>query len=139
MYANFTMITSRLKYLFLISIPVFIAHGLEEYFTGFYDIDQLDQIVFSPLAAMSTHQATFAMFQIMFWILLIVSFLLIFKYERWRLYLITFLGLIFIFELHHLYKAVAVGGYYPGLISALAFPVLGFFWWKELLKNFSHQ
>ena len=43
-------------------------------------------------------------------------------------------GIIFIYELHHLYKAVLTGGYYPGLITALLFPVIGYFYWRELLK-----
>ena len=31
------MISTRLKNIFALSIPVFIAHGPEEYFTGFYN------------------------------------------------------------------------------------------------------
>ncbi len=33
------MISQKLKTIFCISIPVFIAHGLEEYFNGFYNTD----------------------------------------------------------------------------------------------------
>jgi small-conductance mechanosensitive channel len=43
---------------------------------------------------------------------------------------------VYISELHHIWKAVVSWSYYPGLITALAFPVIGFFFWRELIKSF---
>ena len=34
------MISTKLKNIFLISIILFITHGVEEFFTGFYNIDK---------------------------------------------------------------------------------------------------
>ena len=127
------MISSKLKNIFALSIPLFIAHGIEEFLTHFYDIDAHDQAIFGLLSSLSNHGATFVVFQIMFWLILIVSFLLI-SSEQWRFRLMFVPGIIFIYELHHLYKAVLTGGYYPGLITALLFPVIGYFYWRELLK-----
>ena len=127
------MISSKLKNIFALSIPLFIAHGIEEFLTHFYDIDAHDQAIFGLLSSLSNHGATFVVFQIMFWLILIVSFLLI-SSEQWRFRLMFVPGIIFIYELHHLYKAVLIGGYYPGLITALLFPVIGYFYWRELLK-----
>ncbi|MFZ2523515.1 MAG: HXXEE domain-containing protein [Minisyncoccia bacterium] len=127
------MISNKLKTIFALSIPLFIAHGIEEFATHFYDIDTHDQAIFGLLSSLSNHGATFVVFQIMFWILLIVSFLLILS-EQWRLRVMIIPGLIYVYELHHLYKAIAVGGYYPGLVTALLFPVIGYFFWRELLK-----
>lgn len=127
------MISKRLQNLFLISIPLFIAHGLEEYFTGFYNTDSIFYFVFQPFGSMSVFQATFLLFQIMIWILLIVSYLILSR--RMLLKLLTFLGLIFVFELSHLIKALISWNYYPGLITGLLFPIIGFFYWKELIKN----
>ena len=129
------MISQKLKTIFAFSIPLFIAHGIEEFATHFYDTDAWDQAIFGTLFSnLSTHGATFVTFQIMFWLILVVSFLLILN-EKWRLRVMFIPGLIYIYELHHLYKAIAVGGYYPGLVTALLFPVIGYMYWKELLKT----
>jgi len=127
------MLSKRIQNLFLLSIVLFIAHGIEEYFTGFYNVDTFFKFVFQFFETMSVFQATFLLFQIMVWILLIVSYLLIFK-KDWILVLLTILGLVFIFELHHLIKAVMLWEYYPGSIVAIFFPILGFFYWKELIR-----
>lgn len=130
------MITSRLKLIFGLSIPLFIAHGIEEFTTHFYDTDAWDQAIFGNLFTdLSTHGATFVTFQIMFWLLLIVAFILLMG-ERWRFYMITLLGMIFVFELHHPIKALLAGGYYPGLITSLGFPILAFHFWREWLRIF---
>ncbi len=130
------MITSRLKTIFALSIPVFIAHGIEEMATGFYKLDQWDEWIFGLLPFTSIHEAMFATFQIMFWLLLVIALILTLG-ERQRFYTIAFLGLIYVFELHHPIKAILAGGYYPGLITSLAFPILAFFFWREWLSNFN--
>lgn len=129
------MISSRLRNIFAFSIPLFVAHGLEEYFTGLYNVDSHVKFMFGYFEKLAPIQATFLIFQIMLWLLLIVSYLLI-RGEKWQLWLMTIPGVIFIYELHHFYKALDVGGYYPGLVTALLFPVIGYFYWKELIDNF---
>ncbi len=126
----------RLKKIFLLSIPVFIAHGLEEYFTGLYNIDSHVQFMFGYLNALPNPQAVFLLFQIMLWFTLIISAILI-SGEKWQLRLMVIPGLVYIYELHHFWQALAVGGYYPGLITALAFPAIAFFFWKELVASFN--
>ncbi|MBI1866523.1 MAG: HXXEE domain-containing protein [Candidatus Staskawiczbacteria bacterium] len=132
------MIYKKLKTIFAISIPVFIAHGLEEYFTGFYNVDNISKFVFRLFETMTIAQATFLLFQIMIWLLLIISFLLITN-EKWQLGLMIIPGLIYIFELHHIWKALVSWNYYPGMITAIAFPIVGFLFWKELLKNWKNH
>ncbi len=127
------MITNKLKLIFGVSIPLFILHGIEEFMTHFYDIDTHFGAVFGSLAGLSSHGATFVTFQVMLLSLLIISFFLILG-EKWRLNILAIAGLVYIYELHHLYKAVMVGGYYPGLYTALLFPVLAFFFWMEWLR-----
>ena len=74
------MISSKLKTIFIISIPVFIAHGLEEIFNGFYNVDWFFKFAFGFLETMSVPQATFIVFQIMIWLAFIVfAFLLLFN------------------------------------------------------------
>ena len=43
------MISQRLKTIFAVSIPFFIAHGLEEIFNGFYNIDWSTKLIFGFL------------------------------------------------------------------------------------------
>lgn len=76
------MISKKLKNIFLMSIPLFVAHGLEEYFTNFYNIDPISKFVFGYFEKMSIYQATFLLFQIMIWIFLVISYLLITN-EKW--------------------------------------------------------
>src|SRR3989344_1190600 len=130
------MISQKLKTIFFISIPVFIAHGLEEYFNNFYSIDWSTKLVFGFLNEMSVPQATFLVFQIMLWIALIVFAFLIIS-EKWRLRFLFIPGIIFIVELHPPWSVITSWGYYPGAISAIPLLILGFLFWKELLKNFA--
>lgn len=123
------MISSRLKNIFALLIPVFIVHGLEEYFTGLYNVDSFYQSFSNPKAV----------FVIIVLILantsLVVSYLLIRK-NKWLLGLSFLLGILLIYELSHLYRAVMVGGYYPGLYTALLFPIIGYFYGIEFIRNY---
>ena len=92
------MISQKLKTLFYISVPVFIAHGLEEIFNGFYNVDWFFKFAFGFLETMSVPQATFIVFQIMIWLAFIVFAFLI-TGEKWRLWLMLLPGIIYIFEL----------------------------------------
>lgn len=129
------MISTKLKYIFGISIPLFIAHGIEEILTGFYQVDAWDQVLFAPLASLSVHGAMFVTFQFMLWLLLAVGLLML-QSERMRLYVLGVAGLVYLFELHHIVKAVIAGGYYPGLITALLFPPLAYLFWREWVRNY---
>jgi len=129
------MMTQKLKNIFLISVILFIAHGAEELATGLYNVDSHVKFMFGFVENLTSIHAAFWIFQIMLWLILIISYLLILG-PKWQLRLMFVPGLVFIYELHHIYKAIIVGGYYPGLITALLFPVVAFFFWKELIKNY---
>ncbi len=127
--------SQKLKTIFIISIPFFIAHGLEEFFNNFYNIDWSTKLVFGFLDGMSVPQATFLVFQIMLWSALVVFAFLVAN-EKWRLRLMLLPGIIFIVELHHLWAVIEYRSYYPGIITAIPLLILGFLFWKELLINF---
>jgi hypothetical protein len=126
--------SQKLKTLFYISIPLFVAHGLEEIFNGFYNVDWSTKLVFGFLYEMPVPQATFWVFQIMLWLALIIFALLI-SSEKWRLRLMFIPGIIFIVELHHLWSAITSWSYYPGLVTSIPVLIIGFLFWKELLNN----
>src|SRR3990167_4478229 len=129
------MISKKFKTIFIISIPVFIAHGLEEFSNGFYNVDWSFKFVFGFLNTMSVPQATFLVFQIMLWLALIVFAFLIAN-DKWRLRLMLLPGIIFLVELNHPWSVITSWGYYPGAITSIPLVILGFLFWKELLKNF---
>ena len=129
------MITEKLRNIFGLSILLFIVHGIEEIMMGFSSADSHVIFMFGKLATLPTIQALFILFQIMLWLTLIVSYLML-RGPKWQLRLMIIPGLVFIYELHHLYKAIDVGGYYPGLLTAIALYVAGFFFWKELTRGF---
>ena len=129
------MISTKLKTIFAISIPLFIAHGVEEILTGFYTLDQWDEWIFGLLPFTSVHEAMFVTFQVMLWLTLVVGLLML-QSERMRLYVLGVAGVVYLFELHHIVKAILAGGYYPGLITALLFPPLAYFFWKEWVRNY---
>ena len=121
------MISQKLKNIFAISIPIFIIHGLEEYFTGLYAVDPFYQLFSNP-------KLIFVIIVLIFLnIILVISYILIQK-NKWTLGLFVLFELLLVYELTHIYMAVKVGGYYPGFITALIFPVITVFVGKELIK-----
>lgn len=127
------MITKKLKLIFGLSIPVFIVHGVEEFLTHFYESDSHGQAIFGIFSSLSNHGATFVVFQIMLGLLLIVSLLLLLG-GRWQFYTFSIIGVVYLYELHHIIKAVMAQGYYPGLYTSLAFPIIGILFWLEWIK-----
>jgi len=102
-------------------------------------MDAWDQAIFGNLfSGLSTHGATFITFQIMLWLLLIISLLLLLG-ERWQFRVLAIAGVIYLYELHHVIKAASVGGYYPGLITSLAFPIIAYFFWREWFAGLKSQ
>ena len=122
--------SEHLRFLFGISIPLFIAHGIEEYMTGFVHEDASFAFVFRRILELPTAESAFLVFQIMVWLLLIVSALLI-SGAKWQRRLLAIPGVLYVLETHHLFETIIRQSYYPGSVTAIAFPVLGFFFWKE--------
>ncbi len=123
------MISSKIKNIFLFSIPLFIAHGTEEYFTGFYKVDD---IIFGHLRQEAA-QPAFLTLQIIWWVMLIITGLKLIT-SKWAFRIMIFVGLVYIFEIHHLIHAFVLKAYYPGVITALVFPLVAFLFWKEMIR-----
>ena len=132
------IISPKLKTIFSLSIPLFIVHGLEEYFQDFFMIDSHVDFVFGYLYTLPIQQATFLLFQFALWLILIFTAILIAN-DTWRLRLMIIPGLIYIYEFHHFRKALIAWDYYPGVITAILFPLIGFLYRKELLKIYSQS
>ena len=105
-------------------------HGLEEYFTGFYKIDASYRYLFGGISDFSS---VFLIYQILLWSLLILVYFLFNK--SWIKWILIIIGIIYIAELQHLIMTIISKQYYPGTITSIALPIIGFLLVKELMKK----
>lgn len=122
------------KDLFLISLPIFILHGLEEYFTDFFVTDSSWLLVYRPFQGIFQSGAVFIGFQLIVWLLLFISYRLVRKGKLVSLLVIGW-SIIFVLELQHLIMSVLNQSYYPGTITAVALVVIGGLFWKNLYQT----
>jgi len=130
--------SKKLKILFFLGFFLLIAHGLEEYFNGFYNLDASFEYLFAPFIALPSAQGMFLLFQISLWLIFLVFGLAIIG-PKWRLWMMTIPATILILEASHIVEAFAIGGYYPGLITAIFLPIIGILIWKELYINYQSK
>ncbi|HLD71400.1 MAG TPA: hypothetical protein VI873_02180 [Candidatus Peribacteraceae bacterium] len=116
------------------SIPVFIAHGIEEYLTGFTEIDPIFAFVFRPIIAMNPANAGFVVFQVMIGLLLFLYALFLFD-QKWLHRLLIIPGILYVLEGHHIVQAIIKQSYYSGTVTALLFPVLAVFFWRKYVRT----
>lgn len=126
------MISKKLKILFLLSIAIVYMHFFEEVISGFYRNDWIMRYISSLFQ--NINQAQYYASHVT-WILMIGPAALLVLGGKWTLRVLTLYGVFFIFELHHLIDAIRTLSYYPGVITNIAFEIVGFFYWKELLRN----
>ncbi len=128
------MISKKLKILTAIALVLVYAHGAEEIATGFWKTPSIFTSLFSQFS--SIQQAGYYSLHITFWLLLIPMFLLILG-GRSALVAMGIFGLIFFNEIHHMFGAFLITqGYYPGVITSVLYLIVGFFYWKELIRLF---
>ena len=121
------MLSSKLKTIYLISVISLVVHGIEEYFTGLYDFDSFYKSFANPRLAFVLVVLIAAN------VCSIGSYLLVSR-GKWEVSLSILFGFVIIYELQHIVAAFNYQSYTPGLITSLAFPVLGFLFWKELIN-----
>ena len=128
------MVSDKLKKITFLSLLLIFAHGIEEIIMGFWKVDSV-LMTFNERLVSIPHAVYWAS-HIPFWLFLIPMFLLILG-GKWTLRVLALFGLIFVIEIHHILGALFdTQGYYPGLITAIFYPIIGFFYWKELIRNF---
>lgn len=128
------MVMSRLKAIFALSIPLFIAHALEEYITKFYERDAWDEFFPARFVA-SPEQASivFLLVQVVL-VCLLFGILFVRMNERMRWWLFAGVGLLYVYELIHVVRALLAGTYYPGLITAVLFVPIALVFWREWFR-----
>jgi hypothetical protein len=125
------MIYKKLRYVVSLSIIIFFIHSIEEYLTKLYEVDH-SLIAISAYLNLTTKNVYLAS-QIILFAFLIVFLASLLKDKLYKP-LAIMLGVIFVFELTHIYSVISIAGYYPGLYTGIMLLIIGFFYWKELFK-----
>lgn len=126
------MISNKLERIFLISLFLIYIHGVEEIIGGFQHFDSF--MIFGAKYFSTTPEMFYWISHLIWWFSVPLIFI-VFKKYRFILLIMAIYGTVFIIEFHHVIKAFIAKSYYPGTITALFYPLIGFFYWKELLKN----
>lgn len=126
------MISNKLRNLFYLSIALIYFHAMEEILTGFPSSDSFMIIGGKTLG---TTPEIFYWVLHTIWLLGVPLIFMLTRKSKLLLYLMALFGIVFIFEFHHLIKALLRANYYPGIITALLYPVVGIFYWKQFLTD----
>jgi len=130
------MVSKRLSIIFLLSLGLIYAHGFEEILTGFQHTDSF--IVFGASLFNVTPASFYWISHIAWWLSVPILFL-VFRGNVLIFPLLALFGLVFLTEVHHLVKFVLAKSYYPGMLTAFFYPSTGFFFYRELLKNWKYK
>ncbi len=122
----------KFKYILSFTFIVMLLHTIEEYVTKVYDADPF--IVFTSHYFNVSPVAIYALIQILV-LTLILMFLMQLSCQRFDISLAALLGFVFILELLHPYNSIRMWGYYPGLYTGIVLVILGFFYYRELLRG----
>ncbi|MCH7641529.1 HXXEE domain-containing protein [Patescibacteria group bacterium] len=123
---------SKLNKLFLISLVLIYLHGVEEIVTGFQHVDSF-MVYFASVFSIST-ESFYWVSHIIWWVSLPFLYL-IFSKTKYSFYLLALYGVVFFTEIHHLVKAILSISYYPGMITAMLYPLFGIFYWRQILNE----
>ncbi len=132
----YKMISKNLQFLFLLSLILITAHGVEELLTDFRHTDSFVLALASYLNM--TPETFYWVFHIIWWTMLPSIFILL-RRNAVLLPLLTLFSIVFVFELHHIIKALISTQYYPGMLTAFFYPILGAFFYKELWRNWKQR
>lgn len=129
------MISKKLKTILYITLILIFLHGLEEVISTF-PVNDSWMIFFGNFFQTKT-EVFYWTFHIMWWILVLVGVGLLSGNRKIVLGILTVFGVLYFTELHHVIKALITRQfqYYPGMLTGLAYPILGIFYWKELIVN----
>jgi len=126
------MLSNKLKHLFLLSLILIYAHGVEEIINNFQYSDSF--MVYGANLFNTMPEIFYWVSHLISWPSLPILFLL-FRKNRLGLFLMTLYGFVFFIELHHPIKGLLIGSYYPGMNTAMVYPIFGIFYWKQIIED----
>ncbi len=106
-----------------------MAHGIEEYLTGFYEIDASFRWIAKPFANMQPLSIFFLEYQVVLIGLLVTGVWL----GRKRVWPIITISTVATLEAQHIAMAILQKSYYPGAATGVLLLVLAFALWRELI------
>ncbi|MDP3941342.1 MAG: HXXEE domain-containing protein [bacterium] len=126
------MVSKSLKKIFLFTLLLIYLHGIEEVMGGFPQIDSFMQLGGSYFKI--TPEQFYWVSHILWWVLIPIMYIF-FQKKKFAIFLFSFFGLFFFVELHHIVRAILLRGYYPGVLTAIAYSVIGVVYWRELIND----
>lgn len=128
---NQRMLSKRFQLILVLSLLLNYLHGFECILTKFYDLQP--NFYFFTEYLHSIHESVYFVFHGTFWVFILLAFFLL-KGGKWIFIPLALYGSVFFTEFHHFVRGVLMMSYYPGMITSLFFPILGVFYWKEVLQ-----
>ena len=125
----------------LIFLPFLVLiHGIEEYYFGLqYQASEaiLTGASLLPLFShLNTNQAIYIVYIIMQVLLFVAVALFMSGNKKAKKILLMVIGLLFIYQAHHIIETLISFQYNPGLVTSILFVILGYYYWKNILgKN----
>ena len=120
------MVSSRLRNLFLLAVPVGLVHCLEQWLFGFNEAFAVVKSYFLPLQNLFVPPEkaflVLAAFLFVAWFLTTYFLLRGGKYQHGVL---IFFGALFISEIHHLFGSISQGKYIAGTGTGVLFAAFG--------------
>ena len=130
------MISEKLRKIFYIALVLIYVHVIEELLTGFQHTDSF-MIIGGNL--IGTIPEGFYWILHTIWLLGVPAIYYFFRKSKNLLPLALLFGLVFFVEFHHLIKGLMRMEYYSGIVTSLAYPVLGFFYWKQIFVDWKER
>jgi len=118
------------KYL-LSFIILFIAHSIEEYLAGFYNVHPYFKLLVQNIGTPSL-EIKGIIFILAMLALLIILFLR-FKKGNGKIGVPVFFCALGLYELEHIIRALLIKAYYPGAIAAFPLFILGILIFRDLI------
>lgn len=124
------MFSSQFFIILFLSIVLNYLHGLECIKTKFWEKEP--HFYFFTRKFKTIPESVYFVFHGWFWVFILLSFLLLLG-GRWIFIPLGLYGTVFFTEFHHFIKGLIKRKYYPGMITSFFFPIIGIFYWIELI------
>lgn len=124
-----TAIPKKITKLYFLSVPLFLLHVAEEYFTLYY-----------PLLFGVTYRYDLPKERFITVETIVIIMLFVFAFLLYKKLLPTFAlilpGMLYVWQLEHIYYVVNLHIYYQGIFTGLFLVILGGFYWKDIIVFF---
>lgn len=129
------MISRKLHRLFLITVVLLAIHMAEEFFMSAYHELHIFDVVKGRFEDPLRGALLIAIILIGYTLLVLTLYTF---GGKWELRAMAVFSFVYVLELSHLIPVLFMHIYEPGAVTAAFFPILGFLFIRELVRNFLH-